>query len=108
LWELVAGRIDRGESPLAAAHRELAEETGYSARRLRKLMVIYPSPGFIDERMWIFSAAGLTAGAARPEEDELIAARRFSLPAAEQMIRRGAIRDAKSVSGILFYSRFIR
>ena len=108
LWELVAGRMDAGESPVAAAHRELAEETGYSARRLRRLLVIFPSPGFVSERMWIFSATGLTRGAARPEEDERISARRFSLAAAEQMIRRGTLRDAKSIAAILYYARFVR
>jgi ADP-ribose pyrophosphatase len=108
LWELVAGRIDAGESPAAAAHRELAEETGYAARRLRKLLEIFPSPGFVSERMWIFSATGLTPGAARPEDDERITPRRFSLAAAEKMIRRGALRDAKSIAAILYYARFVR
>jgi len=108
LWELVAGRVDAGESPVQAAHRELAEETGYAARRLRKLLEIFPSPGFVTERMWIYSATGLTRGAARPEDDERIVARRFSLAAAEQMIRRGALRDAKSIAAILFYARFAR
>jgi len=107
LWELVAGRVDAGESPAQAAHRELAEETGYSARKLRRLLVIFPSPGFVSERMWIFSATGLTPGAARPEDDERISARRFSLAAAERMIRRGTLRDAKSIAAILYYARFV-
>lgn len=106
LWELVAGRVDAGESPVAAAHRELAEETGYAARRLKKLLQIFPSPGFVDEVMWIFAATGLTLGTARPEEDERIEARLFSLRGAEQMIRTGKLRDAKSIAGILYYSRF--
>jgi ADP-ribose pyrophosphatase len=108
LWELVAGHIDAGESPARAAHRELAEETGYAARRLRLLLEIFPSPGFVSERMWIFLATRLTPGAARPEDDERIAARRFSLSAAERMIRRGTMRDAKSIAAILYYARFIR
>ena len=106
LWELVAGRVDAGESPVEAAHRELAEETGYAARRLKKLLEIFPSPGFVDEIMWIFAASGLTLGAARPEEDERIEARRFSLREAERMIRSGKLRDAKSIAGILYYARF--
>ena len=108
LWELVAGRVDAGESPAQAAHRELAEETGYAARRLRKLLEIFPSPGFVSERMCIFSATGLVPGAARPEDDERIFARRFSLAAAERMIRRGRLRDAKSIAAILFFARFAR
>jgi ADP-ribose pyrophosphatase len=106
LWELVAGRVDAGESPTAAAHRELAEETGYAAKRLKKLLEIFPSPGFVAEIMWIFAATGLTQGAATPEEDERIEARRFSLRQAEKMIRSGKLRDAKSIAGILYYSRF--
>jgi ADP-ribose pyrophosphatase len=108
LWELVAGRVDAGETPAAGAHRELAEETGYAARRLRKLLEVFPSPGFVSERMWIFLAMELTLGTARPEKDERITPRRFSLAAAESMIRRGVLRDAKSITAILFYARFLR
>jgi ADP-ribose pyrophosphatase len=108
LWELVAGRIDPGESAIEGARRELAEETGYRARRLKQLLELFPSPGFVDEVMWIFAATGLTAGAARPEEDERIEARKFSLAQAERMIRNGTLRDAKSIAGILYYSRFLR
>src|SRR5438045_1962694 len=84
LWELVAGRVDPGESVLEGARRELIEETGYTARRLRQLMELFPSPGFVSERMWIFLATELTEGQATPEEDERISARRFSLPALKQ------------------------
>jgi ADP-ribose pyrophosphatase len=108
LWELVAGRVEPKESRLAAARRELLEETGYTARRLRQVLEIFPSPGFVSERMWIFAATQLTRGVARPEEDERITPRRFSLRLLEQMIRRGTLRDAKSVAAILFYSRFLR
>src|SRR5229473_4645334 len=69
LWELVAGRIEPRESPLAAAKRELLEETGYTARRFRKLLDVFPTPGFVTESMMIFLATGLSAGVARPEED---------------------------------------
>jgi ADP-ribose diphosphatase len=103
---LVAGRVDAGESPIAAAHRELAEETGYTARHLKKMLRIFPSPGFLAEVMWIFAATGLAPGAAHPEEDERIEARRLSLRQAERMIRSGELRDAKSIAGILYYSRF--
>jgi ADP-ribose diphosphatase len=108
LWELVAGRVDAGEKPTAAAHRELAEETGYTAKRLKMMLEIFPSPGFVAEVMWIFAATGLKQGAANPEEDERIEARRFSLREAEKMIRTGKLRDAKSIAGILYYSRFLK
>jgi ADP-ribose pyrophosphatase len=108
LWELVAGRMERGESPLASAKRELLEETGYSARRFRKLLDFFPTPGYITERMLLYAAEGLTAGAAQPEADERIVARKFTLRQLEGMIRRGSLRDGKSIAGVLYYARFCR
>jgi ADP-ribose diphosphatase len=108
LWELVAGRKEPNETPVAAARRELIEETGYTAKRLRKLMRIVPTPGFVKEWMWIFAAEGLTEGAAQPEEDERITPRIFTLKQAEKMIERGTLRDAKSICAILYYMRFLR
>ena len=108
LWELVAGRIELGEPPLTAARRELLEETGYTARRFRKLLDVFPTPGFVSERMIVFAATGLTPGRARPESDERITSRAFTLRQLERMIRRGTLRDAKSIAGLLYYSRFIR
>lgn len=108
LWELVAGRKEPGETPLVAARRELIEETGYRAKRLRKLLRVVPTPGFVSEWMWIFAAEGLTQGAAEPEADERITARTFTWKQAEQMIQRGTLRDAKSICAILYYLRFAR
>ncbi len=108
LWELVAGRKEPGETPVAAARRELIEEAGYAAKRLRKLMCVVPTPGFVTEWMWIFAAEGLTKGTARPEEDEKITPRIFTWKEAEKMIERGTLRDAKSICGILYYLRFVK
>jgi ADP-ribose pyrophosphatase len=108
LWELVAGRLEVGESESAGARRELIEETGYTARGVKQILEIFPSPGFVTERMWIFAATGLRRGRAQPEEDERITAKKFSLSALEKMIRRGVLHDAKSVAAILFYSRFMK
>jgi ADP-ribose pyrophosphatase len=108
LWELVAGRVEVGEAPSRAAKRELEEETGYRARRFQKLMDVFPTPGFVSENMVVFLAEGLTAGAARPEADEKIVAKRFSLARLERMMRTGALRDAKSIAAILYYARFVR
>jgi ADP-ribose pyrophosphatase len=108
LWELVAGRKELGETPAAGARRELHEETGYTAKRLRKLMRVVPTPGFVNEWMWIFAAEGLTAGTAQPEDDEDITPRIFTLSQAEKMIERGSLRDAKSICGLLFYMRFVK
>jgi ADP-ribose pyrophosphatase len=108
IWELVAGRLVKGESRPAAARRELIEETGYSASRVRQILEIFPSPGFVSERMWIFAATGLRKGMAQMEEDERISAKKFSLAALENMIERGSLHDGKSVAAILFYSRFLK
>ncbi len=107
LWELVAGRIERGENPRQAAARELLEETGYRAKRYRLFLDIFPTPGFLEERMYILLAQGLTSGDARPEEDEKISSRVFSRSQLRQMIRRGKLRDAKTIAGLLYYFSFL-
>lgn len=107
LWELVAGRKDDGENFLQGAHRELAEETGYTAKRVRKMVDLFPTPGFLEEHMVIFLAEGLKEGVARPEEDERIESRIFTLAEIERWIRAGKIRDMKSIAGILYYAKFI-
>ena len=107
LWELVAGRMDAGESPREAAARELIEETGYRAKYLRVFLYVFPTPGFLEERMYILLAKGLTAGVAEPEEDEKIVSRVYKRKKLEEMIRTGKLRDAKSIAGILFYFRFL-
>lgn len=107
LWELVAGHKDPGESFIKGAHRELEEETGYTAKRIRKLLEVFPSPGLLGEKMEIFLAEGLTKGKARPEDDEKITQRIFTLSEAKKWIRSGKIRDSKSVAGILYYAAFI-
>jgi ADP-ribose pyrophosphatase len=107
LWELVAGHKEPNESAATGAHRELLEETGYTASRIRRLLEIFPSPGLLGERMDIFLAEGLTKGKAQPEEDEKIAQKIVTLREAEKWIRSGKIRDSKSVAGILYYARFV-
>jgi ADP-ribose pyrophosphatase len=107
LWELVAGRMDPGETPKRAAARELLEETGYRAKRYSVFLDVFPTPGFVEERMFILLAEGLTAGEAQPEEDEKIEARAYSLKELKEMIHRGRLRDAKSVAGILYYVTFL-
>ena len=108
MWELVAGRIDGGETPKQAAARELLEETGYRAKRYSVFLDVFPTPGFVEERMFILLAEGLTAGKAQPEEDEKIEARAYSLKELKEMIHRGRLRDAKSVAGILYYTTFMK
>ena len=105
LWELPAGRIDEGESELAAAKRELLEETGYRARSWRRILKYYASPGFVAEPMALYLARGLRSGEAQPEEDEVIQIRLVALPAAVEMVMRGVIRDSKTISGVLWLAQ---
>ena len=105
LWELPAGRIDPGENELKAAQRELIEETGYRASRWRRILKFYASPGFMAETMAVYLATGLQIGAAEPEEDEFIRKRMFPLPAAVNMVLKGTIRDAKTISSVLWLDR---
>jgi ADP-ribose pyrophosphatase len=107
LWELVAGRIDNGESPKKAAARELIEETGYRAKKFTVFLDVFPTPGFLEERMYILLAEGVTPGQAHPEEDEKIEARAYTSKELESLIHKGKIRDAKTIAGVLFYLRFL-
>lgn len=100
LWELPAGKLDDGETPLQAAKRELAEETGYKARRWEKLVSFYPSPGFLGEKTTIFLAQELIAGQASPMDDERIQIGWFSQKELAGMIRKGKIEDAKTIIGV--------
>jgi ADP-ribose pyrophosphatase len=99
LWELSAGRIDPGETPLKAAKRELIEETGFRARKWLKLGALFASPGYVAERMTIFAAQDLTAGEATPMEDERIETRWFPMREIAAMIESGRIQDAKTIVG---------
>jgi len=105
LWELPAGRIEPGESPRAAAQRELLEETGYTGRRFTRVLKLFPTPGFVSEMMLFYVVRGLRAGRAQPEADEALAGKKFTLAELWRMMRRGTLRDAKSVAGILYYAR---
>jgi ADP-ribose pyrophosphatase len=102
IWELPAGRIDEGEDELPAAKRELIEETGFSADRWKRVLYFYVSPGFLDETMAVYLAEALTAGEAKPEQDEFIVKRFFPLSQAVRMATRGVIRDAKTIASILW------
>ena len=108
LWELVAGRMDNGESVKDGAARELREETGYRAKRFTEFLDVFPTPGFLEERMHILLAEGLTAGKAEPEADEKLVSHAYLPEQLEKMMKRGELRDAKSIAGILYYLTFLR
>jgi ADP-ribose pyrophosphatase len=108
LWEIPAGRIDPGEKPLPAAQRELLEETGYTASKWRRIFNFYASPGFVAETMSVYLATGLRAGKAQPEADEIIQKRLVPLATAVRMVLSGTIRDAKTISSILWLDHQVR
>jgi ADP-ribose pyrophosphatase len=99
LWELPAGKLDDGETPLQAAKRELIEETGYRAKKWKKLVMFFPSPGYVGEKMTIYLATELMAGEATPMEDERIQTRWFTQQEVRDGIRSGKIIDAKTMIG---------
>jgi ADP-ribose pyrophosphatase len=106
LYEIPAGRLDPGESPADCARRELLEETGCTAERVEPLTTIFTTPGFTDERIHLFLAAGLTHGEHRREVDEFIELETLTLSRALELVRAGEISDAKTVVGLLYAAGF--
>jgi ADP-ribose pyrophosphatase len=99
--ELPAGKLEGGEPPEDCARRELLEETGFRAGSLRHATSVYSSPGFCDETIHVFIAEQLEAGEAQPDEGEFLEVERMPLGILADMARSGAIKDAKTVIGIL-------
>jgi ADP-ribose pyrophosphatase len=108
LWELPAGSLALGENKLAAAKRELLEETGYTAGKWEPALFFYVSPGFLSESMQVFLARELRKGRAQPEEDERITVRFFPLSQAVKMAITGKIIDAKTIAPLLWFERKLR
>jgi ADP-ribose pyrophosphatase len=106
LYEIPAGRLDPGEAPLACAHRELAEETGYTATRVEHLFTMFTTPGFTDEKIHLFVATGLVAGEAKREADEFMELAPTKLSRALSMIEQGEIQDAKTALALLYTAGF--
>lgn len=108
LYEVPAGRLDLGEDPSQCAHRELAEETGYRAVGMEKLITMFTTPGFTDEKIHLFVATGLTAGESHREADEFLELKPTRLSEALAMIERGEILDAKTALGLLLTERLLK
>lgn len=102
LLELPAGKIEYGESPLEAAHRELREETKYDARTLDLLFEAYASPGYSTEKMYFFLARELFYSPLQEDEDEDISLERYTRMEIEHMMQNGLFGDCKTVAGLLF------
>ena len=101
LLELPAGTLNKGERPEDGASRELEEELGVRAGKIEKLSEFFVSPGFCEEKMWLYLATDLTATAQRLEDDEILEVVRLPIDRALQMITDGEIEDAKTIIGLM-------
>ena len=101
MWEIPAGRLESGESPVEAAARELAEESGYRADHLEHILTIHASPGYSTERLWIYLATSLGPAEAEADPDERIAKAWFPLSEAVTMCLYGQVTDAKTIAAVL-------
>lgn len=107
LWEVPAGTLEPGETPEACAVRELREEAGLEAERLRPLASFFTTPGFSDERIHLYVATGLRCVEADPEPEERIRREEVSLDGALEMVRDGEVADAKTICALLGAARFL-
>jgi ADP-ribose pyrophosphatase len=103
LWEIPAGTLEPNEPPDAAAHRELAEETGYRASKLLKLATIIPSPGVLNERIHLYAALELTPGKQELERDEVLEPRVVLFRDALAWALDGTIQDAKTMVALMLW-----
>lgn len=109
IWELPAGTLEKGESALVCAQRELEEETGFRARQFRKLIEFFPTPGISNEKMILFLATGLRpSNTLQCDADEELRPAFFKERQVEDMIRRGRIIDGKTILGFLLYQKQAR
>ena len=101
LLEAPAGTLNRGEAPEEGAARELEEELGFVAARLEKLTEFFVSPGFCEEKMWVYLATEMTKTQQQLEDDEIVEVVRMPFAQALNMITTGEIDDAKTIIGVM-------
>ena len=106
LYEIPAGRLDTGETPIECAARELKEETGCSAEKIVPLTTILTTPGFTDEVIHLFMATGLTHGEPNREADEFVELVIMRLSEALDLVRTGDITDSKTALALLYAAGF--
>lgn len=102
LLEIPAGKLERGEDPMLAAKRELEEETGLVAD-LVPLTVLYPTPGYSNEKIYLYAAKNVRTGTKHPDEDEFLDVVKLPVETVLGLIESGAIRDGKTIVALLLY-----
>lgn len=107
-YEIPAGKLAKGEKPEVCIHRELEEETGYRARRIKKMLSFWPTAAFSDEVIHLYLATDLVATKAHPDDDEFIELVRVSPAQLDSLIRRGRIRDSKTLIAFLAWKSLYR
>ena len=106
IYEIPAGTLEEGEDYETCAARELEEELGFSAGRLERLLLIYPSPGVMDEKIMIFKTADLTSSVQNLEDDEELVIEKMPFNRALDLIKEGKIKDAKTICALLYLKEF--
>ncbi len=102
MLELPAGKLDKGEEPLDCAKRELKEETGIKANKIKKISAINTTPGFCDETLHMYLATELELGEAELDKDEFLNVEKITIPKTLEMIENNEITDSKTIIGTLW------
>ncbi len=103
VYEIPAGKLEAGEPPMEAAKRELEEEGGLCAEELKLLYVLYPSPGYTDEKIYIYEATSVKETKAHLDEGEFLDVVYIPLEQAKEMLKNGEIKDAKTIVALQHY-----
>ena len=107
LLEIPAGKFEPGEDPLECGVRELKEETGCTAEKFTSLGVIYPTAGYVNEKLYLYLAQGLSSGQACPDEGEFLKVERIPFDELVQLVMEDKIHDAKTVAAALKAARIM-
>ncbi len=103
IYEIPAGKLEKGENPYSAAIRELEEETGYKAKELEHLIDIYPTCGYSSEIIHTYLALNTEKTHTHFDEDEIIETYLFTIDEIKEMILKGEIKDAKTIVAFTYY-----